>query len=83
METIDPVTGQPPSDPTAGFLPVNDTLTGSGEGFINFYCSPKGSTPTGETVEHQASIIFDLNDPLLTNTWTNTIDAFAPKRILN
>lgn len=79
METIDPATGQPPSDPTAGFLPVNDTLTGSGEGFINFFCSPKSSTLTGETVEHQAAIVFDLNDPLLTNTWTNTIDAYAPE----
>ncbi|MBK9106713.1 MAG: hypothetical protein IPL92_19670 [Saprospiraceae bacterium] len=79
LETIDPSTGQPPSDPTAGFLPVNDTLTGSGEGFINFYCSPKSATATGETVDHQASIIFDLNDPLLTNTWTNIIDAFAPQ----
>lgn len=78
METIDPITGQPPSDPAAGFLPVNDTLTGSGEGFINFQCKPKSTTLTGETVDHQASIIFDLNDPLLTNTWTNTVDAFAP-----
>jgi hypothetical protein len=78
METIDPLTGQPPTDPTAGFLPVNDTLTGSGEGFILFTCKPKASTLTGEVVDHQASIVFDINEPLLTNTWSNTIDAFAP-----
>jgi len=78
LETIDPVTGQPPSDPTAGFLPVNDTLTGSGEGFVNFTCKPKSNSLTGEVVQHQASIVFDVNDPLLTNTWMNTIDAFAP-----
>jgi hypothetical protein len=83
METIDPATGQPPTDPTAGFLPVNDTLTGSGEGFINFICKPNESTPTGEVVSHQASIVFDINDPLLTNTWNNTIDAFAPSTSLN
>ncbi|HSF88387.1 MAG TPA: hypothetical protein VLA46_03160, partial [Saprospiraceae bacterium] len=78
LETIDPLTGQPPTDPTAGFLPVNDTLTGSGEGFILFSCAPKNSTLTGETIDHQAAIVFDINDPLLTNTWINTVDAFAP-----
>lgn len=82
METIDPLTGQPPSDPTAGFLPVNDTLTGSGEGFINFTCRPKDTSLTGDIVEHQASIVFDVNDPLLTNTWVNTIDAFAPQSMV-
>lgn len=78
METIDPTTGQPPIDPGAGFLPVNDTLTGSGEGFINFICKPRTNTPTGEVVSHQASIVFDINDAIVTNTWENTIDAFAP-----
>ena len=78
LETIDPLTGQPPTDPFAGFLPVNDTLTGSGEGFINFTCKPKSATPTGEYIEKQASIIFDANDPILTNTWTNKVDAVGP-----
>lgn len=78
METIDPLTGQPPTDPTAGFLPVNDTLTGSGEGFIHFTCKPKSSTLTGEFVEEQASIVFDANEAILTNVWKNKIDAFGP-----
>lgn len=78
FETIDPATGQPPIDPTAGFLPVNDTLTGSGEGFINFICRPKSTTPTGEIVSHQASIIFDLNESIETNIWDNKVDAFPP-----
>lgn len=81
LETIDPLTGQPPTDPTAGFLPVNDTLTGSGEGFVNFICKPKSTTPTGETVDHQASIIFDLNGEILTNIWTNSIDALPPSTV--
>jgi hypothetical protein len=78
FETIDPLTGQPPLDPAAGFLPVNDTLTGSGEGFVQYFCKPKSTTLTGEIIDQQASIVFDLNEPLLTNTWTNTVDAFAP-----
>lgn len=81
LETIDPLTGQPPTDPLAGFLPVNDTLTGSGEGFVTFSCKPKSTTLTGEVVSHQASIVFDANEPLLTNTWTNTVDAFAPTTV--
>ncbi len=78
MQTIDPATGQPPLDPTFGFLPVNDTLTGSGEGFVSFVCKPKDATLTGENIEQQASIIFDVNDPVVTNTWTNRVDAFGP-----
>src|SRR5690606_33463660 len=50
FETIDPLTGQPPLDPTAGFLPVNDTLTGSGEGFVQYFCKPKPTTLTGEII---------------------------------
>ncbi len=81
METIDPTTAPPPTDPLAGFYTYNDTITGSGEGFLNFTCKPKAESLTGETVSHQACIIFDANDPLLTNTWVNTIDAFAPSTI--
>lgn len=78
LETIDPLTGQPPTDPLAGFLPINDTLTGSGEGFVTFSCKPRSNTPTGEVISHQAAIVFDANEPLLTNTWMNTVDAFSP-----
>lgn len=78
LQSIDPETGQPPEDPFAGFLPVNDTLTGSGEGFVNFRISPSTDAVTGTLIEAQASIVFDSNAPIATNTHFNTIDAGLP-----
>lgn len=78
FETIDPLTGLLPIDPLVGFLPVNDTISRSGEGFLNFSVQPKLPGTTGDTVHAQASIIFDINEPIVTNTWTNLIDAIAP-----
>lgn len=42
----------------------------------------KSNTMTGDTVQAIASIIFDDNDPIVTNTWSNLIDAFPPTTIL-
>ncbi len=81
--SIDPTTGQIPLDPLVGFLPINDTLTGSGEGFVNFSIKPKSTSVTGDIVEAQASIVFDANDGIETNIWTNTIDAVAPSSMLD
>ena len=86
FESIDPTTGLPPEDALTGFLPVNDTsiniyndtLTKKGEGFVTFNIVPQGSLETGDSVTAQASIVFDINDPIETNTWKNFIDAFPP-----
>lgn len=76
--SIDPQTNQRPVDPQAGFLPVNDTLTGIGEGFLTFSMRPALSTTTLDSVIAKAEIIFDINESILTNTWINTLDAIAP-----
>ncbi len=78
FESIDPVTGLLPIDPLNGFLPVNDTITRGGEGFMNFSVRPKLPGTTGDTIHATAAIIFDINEPLITNTWTNLIDALPP-----
>lgn len=85
LESIDPETNLPPEDALTGFLPVNDTTTlyndtipKQGEGYVNYTIKPQSSLLTGDTVTAQASIIFDINAPLLTNIWTNLVDAFAP-----
>ncbi|MEM7374106.1 MAG: FlgD immunoglobulin-like domain containing protein [Bacteroidota bacterium] len=82
LESIDPVTGLAPQDALVGFLPVNDqpsdTIVGRGEGFVNFSIAPSANAQTGETILEQASIVFDVNAPILTNIWMNTIDAYAP-----
>ncbi|NUQ24311.1 MAG: T9SS type A sorting domain-containing protein [Saprospiraceae bacterium] len=77
FQAIDPQTGLPPALPSVGFLPINDTLA-RGQGFVSYRISPKASTITGDTATAQAKIVFDINDPIETNIWKNTIDAFPP-----
>jgi hypothetical protein len=90
FRSIDPATGLPPTEALSGFLPVNDTLTndndsipGKGEGFVNFTIKPISTAQTGDTAFAKATIIFDIEEPILTNSWTNTIDAVAPISKIN
>ena len=80
FQSIDPETGVAPTD-TIGFLPVNDTLTGCGEGFVTFSVMSIDDMETGDTISEQANIIFDENDNILTNTYTNMFDAVAPTSV--
>ncbi|TWT79454.1 hypothetical protein CA13_08550 [Planctomycetes bacterium CA13] len=77
IRSVDPLTGLLPADPFAGFLPVNDE-SGSGEGFVTYTIRSKADVVTGDAIENQASIVFDINDPIVTNTALNTIDELAP-----
>ena len=82
FQSIDPATGLPPTDINLGFLPINDSLH-SGEGFVTCTIKPKaGECVTGDTVSATASIVFDVNEAIPTNTWVNTIDAVAPTSTL-
>jgi|GEM_PF-704299 len=78
FQSIDPATGLPPNDPQTGFLPVNDTNTHLGEGFVTFTIKPKSSDITGDSVLAQAKIVFDINESINTNKWFNKVDAVAP-----
>ncbi|MBM4025373.1 MAG: hypothetical protein FJ280_08190, partial [Planctomycetes bacterium] len=77
MQSLDPVTGQFPEDPLAGFLPPNDD-THRGEGFVTYTIRPKAGLPTGAEITNQARIVFDVNPPIDTNETRNTIDVDAP-----
>jgi hypothetical protein len=70
--SLDPSTSQPPTDPTAGFLPPG------GQGSVFFTVMPKQGLPTGTHVQNQATIVFDANQPLATQTWLNTLDNTPP-----
>ena len=91
FESIDPITGLAPLDGNTGFLPVNDstvtiyndTTVQKGEGFVSFTISPKSSAQTGDIVKQDASIIFDQNEEIPTNVWTNIIDAFPPTSVMD
>jgi hypothetical protein len=77
FHSVDPATGLLPQGVFDGFLPVDDA-TGRGEGSVNYLISPKADLTTGMSFQAQASVVFDTNDPLATNSYVNTIDAGAP-----
>jgi len=82
LQAIDPLTGEPPVDALVGFLPPND-VSGAGEGHVEFSIRPKPGTSTGAVVHNIAEIVFDVNEPIITNTVFNTIDAGAPVSMLS
>ncbi|ADW71045.1 DUF7948 domain-containing protein [Granulicella tundricola] len=77
LQSIDPSTGLPPTDPTIGFLPA-DTDGMKGQASVVFNVALKPGMPTGTQISNAASIIFDTNTPITTPTWVNTIDIDAP-----
>lgn len=79
LESLDPKTGQLPNDPEVGFLPVNDTLIHNGEGFVTYTIKPRNNAQSGDSIVAQASIVFDINEAIETNTVYNIVDAIAPE----
>lgn len=81
FQTIDPATGVAPID-SMGFLPINDTLTGCGEGFVTFTAGLANNgtrgIQTGDEILERADIYFDENDVVPTNDYINQFDAVAP-----
>jgi hypothetical protein len=70
--SLDPATGLPVTDPLTGFLPP-----GAG-GSVSFIALAKAGLATGTALQNQATIVFDVNAPLSTPLWTNTIDNSNP-----
>ena len=81
FQSIDPATGAEPVNSQMGFLAINDSL-GHGEGYVSYYISPKNTVTTGDTVAAKALIVFDENESIGTNVWTNTFDVVAPTSTL-
>jgi hypothetical protein len=76
--SLDPVSKQVITDTVLkGFLPP-DTDQKSGRASLIYSISQKTNNKTGDSVTNRASIIFDNNAPLLTNTWLNIIDTTRP-----
>ena len=64
-------------DPDLGFLvPNNDNH--DGEGFVSFIVEHKKNPANGSTISNKATIVFDANDPITTNTYVNTFDTDYP-----
>lgn len=76
LQSIDPKTGLPPTNPVLGFLKINDAQ-GNGEGFVTYTIKAKETAATGDTIKARATIVFDTNEPIATNQAQNTLDAKA------
>ena len=72
FRTLDPETGELPEDALAGFLPPNDASR-RGEGHVSLSIKPKSNISVGTLITNTASIVFDTNAAIATNTVTNTI----------
>lgn len=82
FSTIDPETGNLTTDPFNGFLPPNDS-TGIGEGYVTYEIRIDESAGAGSEILNQADIIFDQNEVIPTNVWSNVIIASDPVSQVN
>ncbi len=71
FESLDAPGGNPPPI-NIGFLPPNNTQP-EGDGGVTFTISQKANLAPGTLITNLASIVFDVNAPILTPVWTNRI----------
>jgi len=60
-----------------GFLPPNDTSP-EGEGWVTFTVQPQAGLASGTEIRNTSSIVFDVNEPLVTNETVNVVDNAPP-----
>ncbi|MCU0594612.1 MAG: carboxypeptidase regulatory-like domain-containing protein [Desulfobacterota bacterium] len=77
FRSLDPQTGRLTEDPHAGFLPVNQEQH-EGEGFVEFSIRTRKDLANGAEIRNQAEIVFDVNQPILTNEVMHTLDSGSP-----
>lgn len=82
FETLSATAVGPPEDDTIGFLPPN-TSPPAGEGFVSYRVDPAADVADGTVVDATASIVFDTNPAIVTNTWSNTFDLVPPSTTLD
>lgn len=63
-------------------LPPNQTPP-EGEGFVTFSVNLIKGIQSGTEIKNRATIVFDMNPAIMTNTWTNVIDTVAPVTIMD
>ncbi|HRD54642.1 MAG TPA: hypothetical protein PKY96_18540, partial [Flavobacteriales bacterium] len=80
--SLDDTTNELITDPLGGFLPPNVTPP-MGEGFIVVSVDLKDDVGSGVTVENRAAIIFDTNDPIITNTHSHITDFDRPTSVVD
>jgi len=77
FHSLDPATLLPSEDPDQGFLPPNVNAP-EGEGTTSFVVALQDGLSSGTEYRNRATIIFDLEAPIETPEWLNTIDVTPP-----
>jgi RHS repeat-associated protein len=78
LTVLDPETGQLPEDALAGILPPWATDSIDRQGYISFRVKPKSTLNAGTQITNYATIQFDIESTINTNTWLNTIADLPP-----
>ncbi len=78
FSSLDPITLDIVSTITDGFLNPNVNAP-EGEAFVNYHVALKNSVIHLQQVKNKSVIIFDVNPPVITNTFLNTVDTVKPK----
>jgi PKD repeat protein len=76
--SLNPETMDLEEDPFLGFLPPNVTPP-EGDGFVSFSVGLKEELWTNDEIRNQATIVFDANEPIITNEYLNTLDMDEPQ----
>ena len=77
FHSLDRITLELTGDPDLGFLSPNVNPP-EGEGNVAFSCRLKETVAHDAVITNKASIVFDFNVPINTNTYSNKIDTIAP-----
>jgi PKD repeat protein len=76
--SLNPETMELEEDPFVGFLPPN-VNSPEGEGFVSYSVGLKEELSTNDEIRNKASIVFDANEPIITNEYLNTLDMDVPQ----
>ncbi|GHT54373.1 hypothetical protein FACS189446_3860 [Bacteroidia bacterium] len=79
---LDPETMDLTESPYLGILYPN-TAPPIGEGNVTYRIGVKNDLPDGTVIANQAHITFDLNEPIATNVYQNTLDYSKPQSRMN
>ena len=75
--TLDADSRELTTNPDAGFLKPNQNAP-EGEGSVTYTISLNKKVKDGDIITNQATIIFDANEPIKTNIYSNRIDENKP-----
>ena len=76
--SLDPASGEAPTGVFDGFLYPESVSALDSDGFVQYTVQPKSGLTTGADINQQASVVFDTNGAINTETVTNTIDITPP-----